>query len=146
MTTWARQKAAWLRNWRVRYKAGDKGALLEAVRWCLQMTTRPPNWVTFEIQEALTRFYTYQAATLDEAFGIEKRAQDNRGIVKKRRAGEKMFRVWNLVLLATKEDDDKRAPKNKVSRYEKKLRPDGTRRALDNELFEDIAELLGINS
>jgi hypothetical protein len=84
--------------------------------------------------------------TLDEAFGIEKRAQDNRGIAKKHRETEKMCRVWNLVLLATKEDDAKRAPKNKVSRYEKKLRPDGTRRALDNELFEDIAEPLGINS
>jgi translation initiation factor 2 beta subunit (eIF-2beta)/eIF-5 len=86
------------------------------------MNTRPPKWVHTELQRALTRFYMFQAATLDEAFGIEKRAKDARGIARLKRRSEKTSKVMDLVLKAKRDN-----------------------KALDRDLFETIAGELGIN-
>lgn len=62
-----------LERLRERYEAGDKDALLHALHWCLAFDQAPPAWVSHNVTAALMRFWKYQAATLDDAFGVKHR-------------------------------------------------------------------------
>lgn len=67
------------------HNAGSKDALLRALTVCLAFRYPLPEWVRAGAYAALNRYRRYEAATLDEAFGV-KRSQDPRSIASKRRA------------------------------------------------------------
>ena len=60
---------------RLRYEAGDKQVLLAAVNWCLVDRKPAPEWVQAAYGAALRRFQDGDAATFDEALGIERQSK-----------------------------------------------------------------------
>jgi len=75
--SFAKLRDEMLSRYERRYKAGDAEALLEALRWCFGMDTPPPDWVRVRVNEALMRYWMFEAVTLDAAFGV-KRSKDKR--------------------------------------------------------------------
>lgn len=89
--------AAVIEGLRRRYDRGDSDALLQALRLCLAFEVLPPEWVRAQVMNAIMRFWTYEAVTLDEAFGV-KRSTDPRTITTERmnvkRIGELTQYIW----------------------------------------------------
>lgn len=89
--------AAMFAGMRKRYEGGDKGALLEAVNQILIFREEAPEWVLSYFNSSLTRFWRYEAVSLDEAFGVA-RSKDPRSIAAGKRSvkliGEVTQHIW----------------------------------------------------
>ena len=80
----------WLEKFRRDYEKGDRTALLRALDLWLSSFRGPPAWIANAFFEAITKWLSYQAPTLDAAFGVRRTTKQN----KARREREAMrFRV-----------------------------------------------------
>jgi len=61
-----------LKSYQRRYERGDRTALLQALDLCLDCFHGSPNWVADATMDAIRRWLAYEAATLDEAFGVKR--------------------------------------------------------------------------
>jgi hypothetical protein len=61
-----------LEVYRRRYQNGDRVALLQALDICLRCYQNPPDWVANKLLYAMAEWFSYRAATLDEAFGVRR--------------------------------------------------------------------------
>lgn len=80
-----------------RYESGDKAALLRALTLCISWRRALPEWARQAAYSALKRYNRYEAATLDEAFGVLRRT-DPRIIAAKCKERELAQRVCIYIL------------------------------------------------
>jgi hypothetical protein len=119
---WRRHKSAVLDQLRRRFEAGDANAPLQALHWCLGFNESPPGWVRAYAIVALQRYWSWEAESLDAAFGV-KRSTDPRTL----RAQRKAPKLRGLVA-------------------ERVLKARAAGRGIDADLFEEIARDLGIST
>ena len=109
MSKFAEHAAEVMAHMHKRYEAGDKAALLDALRWCLAFNVLAPDWVRAHVNSALIRYLLYEAATLDEAFSVV-RSKDPRSLAAGRRAvkliGEVTMYISSQQKAGSKLDDE----------------------------------------
>jgi hypothetical protein len=64
-----------LEAYRRRYERGDGEALLRALDVCLSCFRGSPDWVADAFFRAMSDWLAYRAATLDEAFGVQRKGE-----------------------------------------------------------------------
>lgn len=101
------------------FEAGDKNALIQAIRFCFAQEIVAPEWVVAAFFRATNRWYSMDCKELGEAFDLTWQKGANVNAFKKRRRLK--FRVLNEV----------NAARNRGRR-------------VDDELFEEIGKPLGI--
>jgi hypothetical protein len=78
-----------------RFSAGEKYALLQAVRKCANHDLPMPEWLSAAFIKAFDQVHTYRAKSWDEVFGTPIPKGVQMAALKKRR--EKSAHVWNAV-------------------------------------------------
>jgi hypothetical protein len=111
----------WLDALRQRFEAGDKNALIQAIRRCFQFGVVAPEWVVDAFFRGTNRWYQMDVKSLDEALGVAWPKGRSLAAARKRR------RLQFAVL-------------NEVNRAKSKGR------AVDGELFEQIGRRLGLGA
>jgi hypothetical protein len=106
---------------RQRFEAGDKNALIQAIRRCFDFGVIAPQWVVDAFFRATNTWYQMDAKSLDEALGVAWPKGKSIAAAKKRRRLQ--FAVLNAVNRAKSEG-----------------------RAVDGELFEQIGRRLGLGA
>jgi hypothetical protein len=96
--------AANLEDYRARYVAGDKAALLEAVGYCLFNQVVAPHWIVRGFLDATGRWQALVAKTLDEAFGVQRPKRKRLGAAREKAALK--FEVYSAVESASASKDD----------------------------------------
>lgn len=108
-----------MQEYRQHFEAGDKNALLQAIRFCFAQEIVAPEWVVNAFFRATNRWYSMDCKELGEAFDLAWPKGANLNALKKRRRLK--FHVLNEVNAA---------------------RNGG--RPVDDELFEEIGKRHGL--
>ena len=125
---------ALLETCRVAYENGDRARLLLALRLCLSMRVLAPAWVVNAVHLATARWYSGEADTLDEAFGVVRRKNFNRAAYLKRQKLEKQ--VYRKVSAAKE-----RGESITDELFEQIGRPLGLGKTLVKEYYTDVRKL-----
>jgi hypothetical protein len=104
---------------RQRFEAGDRNALIQAIRRCFQCGVVAPEWVVTAFFRATNKWYQMDAKSLDDALGVAWPKGKSVAAAKKRRRLK--FAVFNEI---------------------NKARARG--RAVDEELYQEIGRQFGI--
>jgi hypothetical protein len=112
-------EAAHLDELRGRFDAGDKAALLSAIGFCFDQQIVAPDWIVAAFFRAMNRWYAMEVKELGEAFGLEWPKGKHPS------AAKKMRRLSTAVYLKVHEAQH-------------------AGRALDDDLFAEIGEQLGL--
>lgn len=106
-----------------RFRIGDRLALLDAFEVCAMLRTIPPDWVLFEVGRAFSSYTNADARTLDLAFGVARKKNENLEGTKNR------VLMTNGIRLAVQ--------------MARKATPEV---AIHHDLFEEIGEAFGISA
>lgn len=118
---------------RVAYESGERARLLLALRLCLSMRAVAPAWVINGFHLATARWFSGEADTLDEAFGVVRPKNFNRAAYLKRRKLEKQ--VYRAVVAAKQ-----RGESITDELFEEIGRPLGLGKTLVKEYYTDVRE------
>jgi hypothetical protein len=114
-------EAAMLEEMRLYFEAGDKYALLRAIRFCLNQKIVAPAWIVTAFFRATNKWYQMDVKTLDAALGVEWPKGKSMAAAKKRR------KLQNAVYCAVSET--------------RQRDPD---RPIDDLLFEDVGKQFSV--
>ena len=60
---------------RKRFEAGDPKSLIEAIDFCARSGTAMPSWLGEAACARFDRWFRYEAKSLDQAFGVERKGE-----------------------------------------------------------------------
>jgi hypothetical protein len=66
---------ALLASYRKRFETGDRQALVQAIELCLACRIVPEDWIATNGSACFRAWFGYDRATLDEAFGVERKGE-----------------------------------------------------------------------
>jgi hypothetical protein len=107
---------------REQVEAGDARATIAAVNACLHAAVLPPLWLTEKYIAPVNKWLSFEAATLDEAFGIQRGHEQAE--VQQRNARLRPFVVYRVLKLRAEGVKPRRAVFAKVAE-ELRARVDG---------------------
>lgn len=87
---------------RKRFEAGDPKAFFWAVDYCLRTRTATPLWLAQAWCEGFDKWVRYEAKTLDQAFGVERKGE--RVSDRKRRLRLQPRVAWEVIRLHQEEN------------------------------------------
>jgi len=104
----AAARKVYLEGLRAKYEAGNKAALIWAVRFCHSEHIVAPDWVMLAFFKATNRWLTMEVKTLDEAFDLVYPKGKHFNAARKRRAYQLdvYYRVIELHRAGAPLDDD----------------------------------------
>lgn len=88
-------EAGQLEEFRLHFEAGDKNALIRAIKFCFNQEIVAPEWVVAAFFRATNKWYSMEVKELGEAFGLARRKGVNINALKKKRRLQ--FAVFNAV-------------------------------------------------
>jgi hypothetical protein len=88
---------ALLAMYRKHFEAGDRQALVQAIELCLACRIVPEDWIATNGSACFRAWFNYDSATLDEAFGVERKGEHvDRQREKERWRPLILFRLYEL--------------------------------------------------
>src|SRR5262249_23683144 len=76
-----------LEVYRRRHRRGDGAALLMAIELCATCHVAPPNWAANAFFRAMSDWLSYRAATLDQAFHVQRSGNTSNNAASVKRCG-----------------------------------------------------------